>query len=60
MLNDLYAYDLNNLIWSQVLHSGLMPPARAGHTANSVGVPAHLIVFGGANSMRRFAARRCH
>jgi len=55
VLNDLYSYDLNNMIWAQLVHTGLSPPARAGHTASALGVPAHLIVFGGANSSRRFA-----
>ena len=54
VLNDLYAFDTQSGIWSQLVHTGLSPPARAGHSATALGVPAHLLVFGGANSSRRF------
>ena len=54
VLNDLYAYDIGNAMWSQIVHSGIAPPARAGHSGTALGVPAHLVMFGGANSSRRF------
>ena len=55
VLNDLYVFDLHSGLWAQLVHTGISPPARAGHSATALGVPAHLIVFGGANSSRRFA-----
>ena len=54
VLNDLYAYDINNALWRQIVHAGISPPARAGHSGTALGVPPHLVVFGGANSSRRF------
>ena len=54
MLNDLYAYDINNAMWKQIVHSGISPPARAGHSGTALGVPPHLVIFGGANASRRF------
>jgi N-acetylneuraminic acid mutarotase len=54
VLNDLYAFDTTTGLWSQLVHTGISPPARAGHSATSLGVPAHMLVFGGANSSRRF------
>ena len=54
VLNDLYVFDSHTGLWSQLVHTGLSPPARAGHSGTALGVPAHLIVFGGANSSRRF------
>lgn len=55
VLNDLYTYDLADGVWAQLVHVGLSPPARAGHSACALGQPAHMLVFGGANSLRRFA-----
>lgn len=54
VLNDLYVFDTHTGLWSQLIHTGISPPARAGHSATALGVPAHLLVFGGANSSRRF------
>ena len=54
VLNDLYAFDLQTGMWSQHVHTGVSPPARAGHSATAFGVPANILVFGGANSSRRF------
>ena len=54
VLNDLYAYDINNAMWKQIVHSGISPPARAGHSGTALGVPPHLVIFGGANASRRF------
>ena len=54
VLNDLYAYDINNAMWRQIVHSGISPPARAGHSGTALGVPPHLVIFGGANASRRF------
>ena len=54
VLNDLYYFDVHAGLWSQLVHTGISPAARAGHSATALGVPAHLIVFGGANSSRRF------
>ena len=55
VLNDLYVFDVHTSAWTQVVHSGIAPPARAGATACALGVPPHIVVFGGANSTRRFA-----
>lgn len=55
VLNDMYVYDTHAGLWSQLIHTSISPPARAGHSATTLGLPAHLIVFGGANSSRRFA-----
>ena len=45
VMNDLYSYDIPAGVWSQMVHTGVSPPARAGHTATTLGVPAHLLVF---------------
>ena len=55
VLNDLYVFDVLNVLWTQLVHTGVSPPARAGHSGTALGVPPHLLVFGGANSSRRFA-----
>ena len=55
VLNDLYVFDAHAGLWTQLVHTGISPAARAGHSATALGVPAHLVVFGGANSSRRFA-----
>jgi N-acetylneuraminic acid mutarotase len=55
VLNDLYVFDTHAGLWSQLVHTGISPAARAGHSATALGTPAHLVVFGGANSSRRFA-----
>ena len=55
VLNDLYIYDTHAGLWSQLVHTGISPAARAGHSAIALGMPAHILVFGGANSSRRFA-----
>ena len=55
VLNDLYVFDVLNVLWTQLVHTGVSPPARAGHSGAALGMPAHLLVFGGANSSRRFA-----
>ena len=55
VLNDLHVFDSHAGLWTQLVHTGISPAARAGHTATALGVPAHLVVFGGANSSRRFA-----
>jgi N-acetylneuraminic acid mutarotase len=54
VLNDLYYFDTHAGLWSQLVHTGISPAARAGHSATALGMPAHLVVFGGANSSRRF------
>ena len=28
VLNDLYMYDINNAVWTQLVHTGISPPAR--------------------------------
>ena len=48
VLNDLYVFDVHTSAWTQVVHSGIAPPARAGATACALGVPPHIVVFGGA------------
>ena len=55
VLNDLYAFELQSGLWAQLVHVGVSPAARAGHSATALGVPAHLVIFGGANGNRRFA-----
>ena len=55
VLNDLFYFECQSGLWSQLVHTGISPAARAGHSATELGMPAHLIVFGGANSSRRFA-----
>lgn len=55
VLNDLYVFDTHAGLWTQLVHTGISPAARAGHSATALGTPAHLVVFGGANSSRRFA-----
>ena len=55
VLNDLYVFDAHAGLWTQLVRTGISPAARAGHSATALGVPAHLVVFGGANSTRRFA-----
>lgn len=54
VLNDLYYFDTHTGLWQQLVHTGISPPARAGHSTTALGVPAHLLIFGGANSSRRF------
>ena len=54
-LNDLYVFDTHAGLWTQLVHTGISPAARAGHSATALGMPAHLVVFGGANASRRFA-----
>ena len=48
VLSDLYVFDVHTTAWTQVVHSGIAPPARAGATACALGpVPPHIVVFGG-------------
>ena len=55
VLNDLYSYDLNSSAWERLVNTPATPAPRAGHAAATLGVPAHLVVFGGADATRRFA-----
>ena len=55
VLNDLYVYDLNSSAWERLVNTPATPAPRAGHAAATLGLPAHLVVFGGADATRRFA-----
>jgi N-acetylneuraminic acid mutarotase len=48
--NDLWAYRPGINSWAQLMPSGLLPPARGGHTAVWDAAHSQMLVFGGANN----------
>ena len=58
VLNDLYVFDVHTSAWTQVVHSGIAPPARAGATACALGVPPHIVVAS-AGQTRHGASPTC-